>query len=146
PMIIRYNKRIARLVLREHGPPATAVDRELAANEALAKREHVLLCGFGRVGVHLAQVLQHHGFEYIAVDRDTAKVRTARQGGLPVVWGDCADEELLHQVGLERASVVIVTFADPQIAIGIVRAVRHLRADVPVLVRTADDSRLAELM
>jgi monovalent cation:H+ antiporter-2, CPA2 family len=146
PVVIRYNRRIARLVLREKGPPTTAIDREAAANEALAKREHVLLCGFGRVGGHLAHVLQAQGFEYIAVDRDPEKARTARQGGLPVVWGDCADEELLSHVGLDNASVVIVTFADPQVAMGIVRAVRHLRADVPVLVRTADDSRLAELM
>lgn len=146
PIIIRYNKPIARTVLREHGPPSTAIERELAANEALAAREHVLLCGFGRVGGHLAHVLQAQGFEYIAVDRDPAKVRTARQGGLPVVWGDCADEELLRHVGLDTAVVVIVTFADPQIAIGIVKAVRRLRGDVPVLVRTADESRLTELM
>ena len=48
-------------------------------------------------------------------------------------------------LGLDRGTVVIVTFADPAVAIGVVRAVRRLRADVPVLVRTQDDSRLAEL-
>jgi CPA2 family monovalent cation:H+ antiporter-2 len=90
-------------------------------------------------------VLELKGFEYLAIDRDPAKVQVARQGGLPVVWGDCADEELLRGVGLDRANVVIVTFADPQIALGIVRAIRRLRTDVPVLVRTQDDSRFAEL-
>jgi CPA2 family monovalent cation:H+ antiporter-2 len=145
PVIIRYNKRIARLILRERGPPVTAIDREEAATQALAAREHVILCGFGRVGGHLARVLDSQGFECLAVDLDPAKVRAARQGGLPVVWGDCADEELLHNVGLDRANVVIVTFADPQIALSIVRTVRRLRSDVPVLVRTADESRLAEL-
>jgi CPA2 family monovalent cation:H+ antiporter-2 len=145
PMIIRYNKRIARFILRERGPPVSAIDREEAATKALAQREHVILCGFGRVGGHLARVLDTQGFECLAVDRDPEKVRAARQGGLPVVWGDCADEELLHNVGLHRANVVIVTFADPEIAIAIVRAVRGLRADVPVLVRTQDESRLAEL-
>jgi CPA2 family monovalent cation:H+ antiporter-2 len=146
PVMIRYNKRIARFVLRERGPPVTAIQRELAATKALARREHVILCGFGRVGGHLARVLDSQGFEYLAIDRDPIKVRDARQGGLPVVWGDCADEELLHNVGLDRANVVIVTFADPQIALGIVRAVRGLRTDVPVLVRTADDVRLTELL
>jgi CPA2 family monovalent cation:H+ antiporter-2 len=145
PVIIRYNKRIARFILRERGPPVTAIDREEAATKALARREHVILCGFGRVGGHLARVLDSQGFECLAVDRDPAKVRAARQGGLPVVWGDCADEELLQNVGLDRANVVIVTFADPQIALGIVRAVRRLRGEVPILVRTADESRLAEL-
>jgi CPA2 family monovalent cation:H+ antiporter-2 len=102
PVIIRYNKRIARFVLRDRGPPlSSAIALDRAATQALASREHVILCGFGRVGSHLGRVLEHNGFEYLAIDRDPAKVRFARQGGLPVVWGDCADEELLSTVGLK---------------------------------------------
>jgi CPA2 family monovalent cation:H+ antiporter-2 len=145
PLIIRYNKRIARLVLREDGPPASAIEREQAATTELTRREHVIVCGFGRVGSHLAQVLDSQGFEYLAIDLDPANVRSARQAGVPVIWGDCADEELLRNLGLDLATVVIITFAEPTVAISVVRAVRRLRKDVPVLVRTADDSRLAEL-
>jgi len=145
PLIIRYNKRIARLVLREAGPPATAIEREHAATTELARREHVIICGFGRVGGHLAHVLDSQGFEYLAIDLDPASVRTARLAGVPVVWGDCADEVLLRNLGLDLATVVIITFADPAVALHVIRAVRRLRADVPVLVRTQDDSRLAEL-
>jgi len=145
PVIIRYNKRLARLVLREAGPPATAIEREQAATSELAQREHVIICGFGRVGSHLAQVLDSQGFEYLAIDLDPANVRAARQAGVPVVWGDCADEELLRNLGLDLATVVIITFADPAVALHVIRAVRRLRADVPVLVRTQDDTRLAEL-
>jgi CPA2 family monovalent cation:H+ antiporter-2 len=105
----------------------------------------VFLCGFGRVGRHLARVLESQGFEYLAMDLDPANVRAARQAGEPVVWGDSSDEELLRSLGMDAASVVIVTFADPAVAIGVVRAVRRLRADVPVLVRTQDDTRLADL-
>jgi CPA2 family monovalent cation:H+ antiporter-2 len=72
-------------------------------------------------------------------------VRAARLAGTPVVWGDSADEELLRNLGLDLASVVIITFADTSVALGVVRAVRRQRADVPVLVRTQDDSQLAEL-
>ena len=72
----------------------------------------MILCGFGRVGSHLAQVLDSQGFEYLAIDLDPANVRAARQAGEPVVWGDCADEELLRNLGLDQATVVIVTFAD----------------------------------
>ena len=145
PMIIRYNKRAARFVLRERGPPGVAIQREYAAATELAQREHVLLCGFGRVGRQLAGVLASQGFEYLALDFDPAIVRAARAAGEPVVWGDSADEELLRNLGLDRATVVIITFANPATAIGIVRAIRRVRADVPVLVRAQDDSRLAEL-
>jgi CPA2 family monovalent cation:H+ antiporter-2 len=90
-------------------------------------------------------VLVTHGFEYLAIDLDTAKVRAARQSGEPVVWGDCADDAVLRMLGIDLTSVVIVTFAEPGVALNVVRAIRRLRTDVPVLVRTQDDSRLGEL-
>jgi CPA2 family monovalent cation:H+ antiporter-2 len=145
PLIIRYNRRIARVLLGETAPPRPSGQREDLAATELARREHVILCGFGRVGRHLARVLESQGFEYLAMDLDPANVRAARQAGEPVVWGDSSDEELLRSLGMDAASVVIVTFADPAVAIGVVRAVRRLRSDVPVLVRTQDDTRLADL-
>jgi CPA2 family monovalent cation:H+ antiporter-2 len=145
PLVIRYNRSIARVLLQERGPPATQVARDFSGARELALREHVILCGFGRVAHHLARVLSSQGFEYLGIDVDPAHVRSARAAGEPVIWGDCTDEELWHQLGLQKASVVIVTPADPNVAVGIVRLVRRLRAEVPVLVRTQDDSRLEEL-
>ncbi|HET9863741.1 MAG TPA: cation:proton antiporter [Steroidobacteraceae bacterium] len=145
PLILANNKRIARLVLGERGPPKTAMEREDAATLAVAKREHVILCGFGRVGQNVARVLEAQGFEYIAVDLDPVRVRTARQIGQPVLYGDSADEQVLEEVGLATASVVVISFHDPRIALAILRSLRRQRSDVPVLVRTADDSRSNEL-
>jgi CPA2 family monovalent cation:H+ antiporter-2 len=90
-------------------------------------------------------VLESQGYEYLALDLDPARIRLARQAGDAVVFGDSADEELLRQVGIDNASAVIITFANPAVSVGIVRAVRRLRGDVPVLVRTQDDIGLAEL-
>ncbi|MFO0453614.1 MAG: cation:proton antiporter [Pseudomonadota bacterium] len=145
PFVIRHNKKIARWILRERKPAQAAPARDAVVDEALAKREHVILCGYGRVGQNIARVLERQGHEFIAMDLDPFRIRTARAAGDPVVFGDAADEQLLQSVGLDAASVVVVTFADPATSIGIVRAVRRLRADVPILVRTADDSRLEEL-
>jgi len=145
PLLIRYNRRIARLLLGEKGPPAPHLDPEVAAAGELARREHVVLCGFGRVGQNIARVLESQGFEFLAVDLDPARIRLARQAGDAVVFGDSADEELLRLVRLDTASAVIVTFANPAVSVGIVRAVRRLRSDVPILVRTQDDTGVAEL-
>ena len=145
PLLIRYNRRAARLALGQRGPPADALERESAATQELARREHVVLCGFGRVGQNIARVLESHGFEFIAVDLDPARIRLARQAGDPVLFGDSADEELLHAAGIEQASAVVVSFANPAVSLGIVQTVRRLRADVPLLVRTQDDAGLAEL-
>jgi monovalent cation:H+ antiporter-2, CPA2 family len=145
PLILSNNKRIARWLLREKGPPATAIEREAAASREIAARDHVILCGFGRVGQNVARVLESQGFEFIALDLDPARIRAARQTGDPVLFGDSSDEEMLTEAGLVNASAVVVSFSDPATAIGILRSIRRLRPDVPVLVRTADDARLAEL-
>jgi CPA2 family monovalent cation:H+ antiporter-2 len=145
PFGIRYNKTIARFLLREQGPPQRAMELADAATSDVARREHVILCGFGRVGQNIARVLEAQGFEYIALDLDLARIRPARLAGDPVVYGDCSDEDVLRGCGLDTASAVVVTFANPAVSLGIVRAVRALRADVPVLVRTQDDVGLPEL-
>jgi len=152
PLLLRQNRRIARWLLREQGPSdaAAQVMADTAVGERavadLAAREHVILCGFGRVGQNLARVLESQGHECFAVDLDPARVRSGRAAGLPVIFGDASDPELLRRAGLAQASAVVVTFADPAVALGIVRSVRAERADVPLLVRTADDARLEELM
>ena len=145
PFLIRHNKRIARFVLREIGPAQTERARIDDATRALAAREHVILCGYGRVGQNIARILEREGFEYLAMDLDPFRVRTARAAGDQVIFGDAADESVLHSVGLERASAVIVTFSDRERSLRIVGAVRRARALVPLLVRTMDDSQLEEL-
>lgn len=143
PFILNNNRSVARLLLREDGPPPTP--REDVATIEIAHREHVILCGFGRVGQNIARVLESQGFEYIALDLDPARIRAARQAGDPVIFGDSADESLLVKMGLETASAVVISFSDPATSMGILHSVRRLRPDVPVLVRTADDVGIKEL-
>src|SRR5512137_1735136 len=145
PLLVRYNGRIADFVLRRRTVDPTEVALETAATRELARREHVIICGFGRVGQNLARVLERSGFEFIALDLDARRVRDARQAGDPVVYGDATHTEVLRALGLEHSSVVVISFDDPTVALRIVRAVRRLRADVPILVRTEDDSKLEAL-
>lgn len=146
PFILRHNRTLARRLLREAGttPASPTVIEDFAVD--VASREHVILCGFGRVGQSMSRVLVEQGHEFVAVDLDPTRVRSARSAGLPVIYGDSSDEEVLEKIGLEHASVVVITFADPAVAIGIVRAVRALRTDVPILVRAQDDARLQDLL
>ncbi|MGO9931429.1 MAG: cation:proton antiporter [Steroidobacteraceae bacterium] len=145
PLIIRHNRLITRTLLRESGSPRTAAMREDQTTLAVAEREHVVICGFGRVGQNIARVLEQTGFEYIALDVDPRRIRLGRQVGDPVVYGDAGHLGVLENVGLAHASVVVITFANPEVALRILRSVRELRTDVPILVRTQDDSKLEEL-
>jgi CPA2 family monovalent cation:H+ antiporter-2 len=145
PLIIRHNRRITRIILRESGSPLTEAMRQERITLSVAEREHVLICGFGRVGQNIARVLEQVGFEYIALDLDPYRIRLGRQAGDPVMYGDAGQVKVLENVGIAQASVVVITFANPEVSLRILRAVRELRIDVPILVRTQDDGKLEEL-
>lgn len=145
PLLLEHSRRIARFVLRERGPRAALPEPRRLPSTGLGPSDHVILCGYGRVGQNVARVLESRGFEYVALDVDPARIRAARQAGEPALYGDSADEEMLVQAGIERARAVVISFSNPSVALAIVRSVRRLRPDVPVLVRTADDARMHEL-
>jgi monovalent cation:H+ antiporter-2, CPA2 family len=144
-LLIRHNVRIADYIVRRKTTEPSVDQRELAATRAVGKREHVIVCGFGRVGQNLARVLERQGFEYIALDMDPRRVQAARQAGDPVIYGDGSQSEILEAVGLEHCKVLVLTFADPDVSLHILKAVRELRPDLPVLVRTQDDNKLDAL-
>src|SRR6202453_2601666 len=133
PLLIRHNRRMARALLRESGPPISAAMRETQATLAVAERDHVIICGFGRVGQNIARVLEQTGFEFIALELDPYRIRAGRQAGDPIVYGDAGQVEVLQSMGLAQASCVVITFANPAVALRILRSVRSLRGDVPVL-------------
>jgi monovalent cation:H+ antiporter-2, CPA2 family len=145
PILIRQNRRITRALLGESGPPISSAMRETQATLAVAGRDHVIICGFGRVGQNIARVLEQTGFEFIALELDAYRIRAGRQAGDPVIYGDAGQAKVLENVGLARASCVVITFTNPEVALRILRAVRELREDVPILVRTQDDTKLEQL-
>jgi monovalent cation:H+ antiporter-2, CPA2 family len=145
PVLIRHNRRITRALLGESGPPNSEAMRETRATLAVADRDHVVICGFGRVGQNIARVLEQTGFEYIALELDAYRIRLGRQAGDPVIYGDAGQVKVLENVGVAHASCVVITFTNPEVALRILRAVRELRNDVPILVRTQDDTKLEQL-
>jgi voltage-gated potassium channel Kch len=52
---------------------------------------------------------------------------------------------VLENVGLAHASCVVITFANPEVALRILRSVRACAPTCPILVRTQDDTKLEEL-
>src|SRR6185436_13729493 len=61
------------------------------------------------------------------------------------VFGDAGRREVLVAAAIARATAVVVTFADTPKALAILAHVHELRPELPVIVRTFDDSDVARL-
>ncbi|MCE1241653.1 monovalent cation:proton antiporter family protein [Oryzomicrobium sp.] len=144
PLIVHYSERIVmRLATSEWMLRSMQLTR--IAAQTMATDRHVLICGFGRSGQHLARFLAREGFSYVALDLDPEHVREAVTAGESAVYGDATRKETLVAAGLSRAQVLVVTFNDTPSAERILHHVQQLRPDLPVVVRTADERDLERL-
>jgi CPA2 family monovalent cation:H+ antiporter-2 len=142
PLVIRSNSDLTAWMESGDAPTLAELDQEMLATRSLAERDHVVICGYGRVGQNVARLLEDEGFEYISLDLDPGRVRRARQAGDPVHYGDAGKAEILERVGLAHANAVVISFSDPLYANRIVETIRKFRDDVPILVRTRDDAHM----
>jgi CPA2 family monovalent cation:H+ antiporter-2 len=145
PLLIRHSHALATLVgtrpTPEHiGAPLSAT----SYNAGL--QNHVIVCGYGRIGQNVGHFLEQESIPYVALDLDPARVREAHTAGEPVYYGDSAERDVLEAVGLAVARLVVVSHDDVGAALKTLSAVRGLRPNLPVMVRTRDESRVEELM
>jgi CPA2 family monovalent cation:H+ antiporter-2 len=144
PFIIERSERLAR-GLSGADWLYRAVALQNIASQTLGAEGHVILCGYGRTGQNLARFLEQEGIRTIALDLDPRRVKEAAAAGESVVFGDAARKEVLTAAGLMRAKGAVVTYADTNSALKILHHVHELRPDLPVVVRTVDDTDIERL-
>lgn len=142
PWLIRYNGAITKKML-----PASysAKRREIKidiASDVHDIKDHIVICGYGRIGQNVARLLEQEGFEYVALDLDPLRVREARAAGDKVFYGDSTHREILEAAGLHRARVLVISFDDARATSKILTQLKELKPTLPILVRTRDDTNL----
>jgi len=115
------------------------------AARSLSRDKHIIICGYGRSGQSLAHVLEAESVPFVALDLDADRVREAATAGESVVLGDATRRETLLAAGLHRASVLVVTYDDTPTTVRLLKVVRELAPQLPVVVRTATDAELERL-
>ena len=109
-------------------------------------RDHVVLCGFGRVGSALGKALDSFAIRYLVIERDPDIIRRLRVRGTPCLYGDASHRELLVTAETPDALLVIVALPEFEQAALTVRRVRSLHPTVPVLARAHGRIEAAKLM
>lgn len=144
PLLVQFSERLVfRLVASEW--LLRSMQLTQIAAQTLSTDKHVILCGFGRTGQHLARFLDQEGISFMALDLDPERVREAAAAGESVAYGDASRKETLLAAGLARATVVVVTFAEVDAALRVVHRVRELRPEVPVVSRAREQQDAEQL-
>ena len=124
---------------------ARSLELHRIAAQTMGSDRHVIVCGFGRCGQNLAQMLDSEKVPYVALDLDPQRTREAAAAGQSVVFGDAARKETLVAAGIHRANTLVITYADRVSAIHVIHTARHLAPALPIVVRSRDDGDLDSL-
>ncbi|MCK5435518.1 MAG: potassium channel protein, partial [Nitrosomonadaceae bacterium] len=139
PFIIEHSENMARRFSAAEWMNR-AMQLTTIAAQTMAEEQHVILCGYGRSGQNLSRLLEKESVPFIALDLDPRRIQDATAAGESVVYGDAARYEVLIAAGLMRAKLLVVSYADTISALKILRHVQTLRPELPVVVRTLDDT------
>jgi CPA2 family monovalent cation:H+ antiporter-2 len=98
----------------------------------------VLVIGYGRVGLMVADMLDRHEIPWVAADRDAKLVEAGHRDGKPVFYGDASRTEFLMRIGLADARAAVVTMDAFEAAEAVVAAARQARPEMVIVARARD--------
>ena len=118
---------------------------ELDGSIETAELGQVIIFGFGRVGRMVADMLDAHTKDYLAIDSDVDSVGGARQEGYDVIFGDVARPELFERLKARQPAAFILTMDNPVLINRLTRKLREAFPDLPIIARARDPNHAAEL-
>jgi CPA2 family monovalent cation:H+ antiporter-2 len=144
PFLIQFNGRIARKLVSSYTRNSGQVVQEIE-NIGRDLHDHVIICGYGRSGQYLGRFMKEENIPFIALDIDPARVLEAAAAGENVMFGDAGRRVVLEAAGGARAKALVISYSDTPAAMKILHVVQEVYPQLPVIVRTVDDSNMEAL-
>lgn len=117
-------------------------DKPLAVAEELPVKDHVVVCGYGRVGQNLVKLLQQHNLPVVVIDQSESRIQQLREAGVPYVYGNCASFYVLDTAGVHEAKGMAIAIPDPMSIRLCLKRALELSPDLDIVVRATNDKNI----
>ncbi len=88
------------------------IDRDLSPIDVLPIKDHIVICGYGRVGELIGRSLLLANIPYIAIDYNFHVVEKARKQGVNIIYGDPTDRDILDYAQVDEARILILALPE----------------------------------
>ena len=107
--------------------------------EELPLAGHVVLCGYGRVGKYVGAALEMAKIPYMVIEYNQKKAALLKERGIPVVYGDPADIDILDFAQVDKARAVVIAIPDLHTQEQVVVNSQTLKRDIVIYCRSHQD-------
>lgn len=141
PFLIRYSSKIAALFAAKKGK-----DKVLEIKNKSILKDHLIIVGYGINGKNLSKAAIESKISYVVLELNPETVSKERKKGIPIYYGDAANEGVLRNLSIENARVMVVAINDPYAIRRIVSMAKNINPAIHLIVRTRHISEINSLL
>ena len=122
-----------------------ALGRRKMTKELSRLKNHVIVCGFGRLGQDLAHQLSHRKIDFVVVDENPDKVLLATDSDWLAIAGDATLETTLESVNLAHARALVSALPSDAENVFITLTARNLCPKLMIIAKSEEESSCRKL-
>ncbi len=136
-LVWRYLPKAAFLLFPEY--------RESEISKNLPLENHIVICGYGRMGRYIGRALQLSKIPFVVIDYNKQIVKQLEEASVPVIYGDPADQEVLEYAQIQTAKAVIIAIPDFYTQSQVIVHTKTLNSRAKILCRSHREADLPKL-
>jgi trk system potassium uptake protein TrkA/voltage-gated potassium channel len=109
-------------------------------------RDHIVICGFGRIGTMVAREVAAAKSKFVVIDSNDQRVQEGRRLGYLCIEGEATDEEILKSAGIERAAALATVLPDDAANVFITLSARNLNRGLRIIARGEQPTTESKLL
>ena len=116
--------------------------------DVLNIKNHIVICGYGRMGSNIGRTLLLSDIPFIAIDYDFQKVEQAKKEGVNIIYGDASDIDLLDYIQVDEAIILILAVPEKISQESIILNAKKLNPKIYIISRIhqkQDKKRIKEI-
>lgn len=144
PFVIKLGKPAGKAAKKL--PLPKFLTREYVDDDQVKKFEdHIIVVGYGLVGKNIVYAAKLANIPYVIIEMNPDTVKTEKQRGEPIFFGDASNEEVLIHAGAKKAKTVVIAISDPTWERSITKMIKDINPHAYIIVRTRYTNEVAPL-